>query len=95
MASPAVRLGDPTAHGGVVNGGEPTVLVGGRPMARIGDFHACPMCDGLKPHVGGPILTGSPIVFVGGVPAARVGDTAACAGPIDSLTQGDPTVLIA
>lgn len=63
--------------------------------ARVGDMHSCPVCDGPKPHVGGPIIApGCLTVLVGGLPAARLGDPATCAGPPDSIAQGEPTVHI-
>jgi uncharacterized Zn-binding protein involved in type VI secretion len=87
---------DTTAHGGVIILGCPTVLIGGRPAARVGDMHTCPMVTAMVPHVGGPILPpGSPTVLIGGMPAARVGDLATCVGPADTiLPPGCPTVLI-
>lgn len=96
MRQPAARMGDLTAHGGVIIQGCPTVLIGGRPAARITDMHTCPMVTGVVPHVGGPILPpGSPTVLIGGLPAARVGDMATCVGPPDTiLPPGCPTVLI-
>ncbi len=95
MGQPAARLGDQTAHGGVITApGCPTVLIGGQPAARMGDMHTCPMFDGPKPHVGGPITKGSATVLIGGQPAARVGDMAQCAGPPDSIVAGCSTVLI-
>ncbi|MCP4536728.1 MAG: hypothetical protein GY832_06240 [Chloroflexi bacterium] len=95
MSKPAARMGDTTAHGGVIVGGFPQVLIGGKPAARVGDMHTCPMVDpGPKPHVGGPITMGSATVLVGGMPAARVGDMATCAGPPDTIAVGCPTVLI-
>jgi uncharacterized Zn-binding protein involved in type VI secretion len=89
-------MGDMTAHGGVIILGCPTVLIGGRPAARVGDMHTCPMVTGSTPHVGGPIVgPSSPTVLIGGMPAARVGDMAACVGPPDTiLPPGCPTVLI-
>ena len=56
MGRPAARMGDPTAHGGVIVVGFPTVLIGGQPAARVSDMHTCPMVTGIVPHVGGPIL---------------------------------------
>ena len=60
MPQPAARLGDPTAHGGVITGpGCPLVLIGGQPAACVGDLHVCPMVTPAVPpipHVGGPIL---------------------------------------
>ena len=94
---PAARVGDPTAHGGVIAPpGCPTVLIGGQPAARVGDMHVCPMVTVLVPHVGGPILPpGSITVLIGGLPAARVGDMATCVGPPATiLPPGCPTVLI-
>ncbi|MEM7029357.1 MAG: PAAR domain-containing protein [Chloroflexota bacterium] len=95
MSKPAARMGDPTAHGGVIVAGMPTVLIGGQPAARMGDMHTCPMVTGVVPHVGGPIMLGSATVLIGGQPAARVGDMATCTGPPDTiLPPGCPTVLI-
>ncbi len=94
MPQPAARLGDLTAHGGVITTGFPTVFIGGRPAARITDMHTCPLADGPKPHVGGPIITGSPTVLVGGLPLARVGDKATCVGPVDVIVTGAWTVLV-
>jgi uncharacterized Zn-binding protein involved in type VI secretion len=97
MSRPAARVGDATAHGGVITVGYPQVLIGGQPAARLGDMHTCPMVTpGTPPvpHVGGPIATGSATVLIGGQPAARVGDTATCVGPPDSIVAGCPTVLI-
>ena len=94
MGKPAARLGDMTAHGGVVTTGNPTVLIGGQPAATVGDLHACPLCS-PGPHVGGPVLLGAPTVLIGGRPAARMGDTCACAAPApDVIVSGCPTVLV-
>ena len=97
MTKPAARMGDPTAHGGVIAVGFPTVLIGGQPAARLGDMHTCPMVTpGVPPipHVGGPITLGSVTVLVGNQPAARMGDMATCVGPPDTIAMGCPTVLI-
>jgi uncharacterized Zn-binding protein involved in type VI secretion len=95
MGKPAARMGDPTVHGGVIVGGFPTVIIGGKPAARVSDMHTCPMFTGIVPHVGGPILPpGGLLVLIGGVPAARVGDQATCVGPPDVIAMGAPTVLI-
>jgi uncharacterized Zn-binding protein involved in type VI secretion len=97
VSRPAARQGDPTAHGGVIAAGCPTVLIGGQPAARLGDMHTCPMATpGTPPvpHVGGPITMGSATVLIGGQPAARQGDMATCTGPPDSIAAGCPTVLI-
>jgi uncharacterized Zn-binding protein involved in type VI secretion len=92
---PAARMGDTTAHGGVIVSGLPTVLIAGQPAAAVGDMHACPLETATVPHVGGPVLPpGFPTVLIGGRPAARVGDLATCVGPVDSIVFGAPTVLI-
>lgn len=67
----------------------------GKPAARQGDMHTCPMVDpGPKPHVGGPISGPcAPTVLAGGVPVAVVSDVATCAGPPDSVACGSATVL--
>ena len=97
MSKPAARVGDATAHGGVITLGCFTVLIGGQPAARMGDMHTCPMVTpGVPPvpHVGGPITLGSVTVLIGGQPAARMGDMATCVGPPDTIAAGCPTVLI-
>jgi len=87
-------MGDPTAHGGAIVMGAPTVLIGGTPAARIGDPHVCPMVTGLVPHIGGPISLGSFTVLVAGMPQARLGDMAVCVGPPSTIVMGCPTVLV-
>ena len=96
MGKPAARIADSTAHGGKIVAGEVTVLIGGRPAARLGDQHVCPaVCPGPTPHVGGPVLPACAVnVLVGGRPAARVGDKALCACAVDTIVTGETTVLI-
>src|SRR5438270_13058851 len=95
MGMPAARIGDMTAHGGVIVMGLPTVLIGGMPAARVTDMHVCPMVTVLVPHVGGPILPpGGITTLIGGLPAARVTDMAVCVGPPDVIVLGCFTVLI-
>jgi len=74
----------PHVGGPVLPPGEPTVLIGGIPAARVGDMATC----------SGPpdsIVTGSATVLIGGMPAARMGDLTAHGG---SIVAGSPTVLI-
>lgn len=70
----------------------------GKPAARLGDMHTCPMVTpGVPPtpHVGGPIIgPGCPTVLIGSLPAARVGDMAACVGPPDAIVMGSTGVFI-
>jgi len=97
MGKPAARIGDQTAHGGVIVGpGIPTVLIGGKPASVMGDMHTCPMVSpGPVPHVGGPVIAASaPTVLIGGKPVAVVGDQATCTGPPDVIVAGEMTVLI-
>lgn len=65
----------PHVGGPVVGPGEPTVLIGGLPAARVGDMLVC---------VGPPdsIVQGSSTVLIGGMPAARMGDKTAHGGSI-------------
>lgn len=83
MQTPGVP---PIPHvGGPVTGpGQPTVLIGNLPAAKVGDMLVC---------VGPPdtIVAGSSSVMIGGMPAARMGDSTAHGGKI---VLGLPTVLI-
>lgn len=97
MGQPAARVGDATSHGKPLGPGpgSSTVLIGGMPAWRAGgDFHACPLSDGPKPHVGGTVAVGSATVFINGMPAARQGDQIIEVGPPDPIAVGEPTVLI-
>lgn len=68
--TPIPHLGGPIA-----GPGDPTVLIGGLPAARVGDTAVC---------VGPPdsIVKGSSTVMIGGMPAARMGDPTAHGGTI-------------
>ncbi len=70
----------------------------GKPAARIGDMHMCPMVTpGVPPipHVGGPITgPGCPTVLIGGQPAAVMGDMCTCTGPPDTIALGSAGVMI-
>ena len=70
----------------------------GKPAARIGDMHVCPMVTpGTPPipHVGGPITgLGCPTVLIGGMPAAVMGDMCTCVGPPDTIVLGSVGVFI-
>jgi len=74
----------PHVGGPILPAGEPTVLIGGLPAARVGDMATC---------VGPPdtIIMGSTTVLIGGMPAARMGDSTAHGG---TIVLGDFTVLI-
>lgn len=83
MVTPGVP---PIPHvGGPVTGpGVPTVLIGGKPAAVMGDMCTC---------VGPPdtIVMGQPNVLIGGKPAATMGSMTAHGG---SIIVGEATVLI-
>ncbi|NHE57485.1 PAAR domain-containing protein [Cyclobacterium plantarum] len=96
MGMPAARITDmhicpmvnpggvPHVGGPVMPPGEPTVLIGGMPAARVGDMATC----------SGPpdsIVAGSATVMIGGMPAARMGDSTSHGG---SIVAGLATVLI-
>ncbi|SHM71387.1 Zn-binding Pro-Ala-Ala-Arg (PAAR) domain-containing protein, incolved in TypeVI secretion [Cyclobacterium lianum] len=96
MGMPAARITDmhicpmvnpggvPHVGGPIMPPGEPTVLIGGMPAARVGDMATC----------SGPpdsIVAGSATVMIGGMPAARMGDSTSHGG---SIVAGLPTVLI-
>lgn len=70
----------------------------GKPAARIGDMHTCPMVTpGLPPvpHVGGPVTgPGVPTVLIGGMPASVMGDMCVCVGPPDTIIMGSTGVFI-
>ncbi|HLP65741.1 PAAR domain-containing protein [Flavobacterium sp.] len=95
MGAPAARITDmhvcpmvtgtvPHVGGPILPSGEPTVLIGGTPAARVGDMATC---------TGPPdtIAVGSATVLIGGKPAARMGDSTSHGG---SIIAGLPTVLI-
>ena len=88
----AARVGDPTAHPGVITGpGVAVVLVSGMPAAVVGDMHACSMPPAAGPHPPTPFPKGSATVMVGGRPALRMGDMSGCGA---AIVVGAPTVVI-
>lgn len=74
----------PHVGGPIIGPGEPTVLIGGIPAAKMGDSCTC---------VGPPdsLIKGSATVMIGGTPAIRLGDTTAHGG---TVVLGLPTVMI-
>jgi uncharacterized Zn-binding protein involved in type VI secretion len=94
---PAARLADLTSHGTPLGPGPgcPTVLIGGMPAWRAtSDFHACPLVNGVQPHVGGVVTMGSTTVLIGKLPAARQGDMITEPGGPNSIALGCLTVEI-
>jgi len=97
MGLPAARVADSTSHGTPLAPGPgcPTVLIGGMPAWRAAaDFHACPLVNGVQPHVGGTVAVGSTTVLIGGLFAARQGDIIVEPGGPNTIVVGEPTVLI-
>jgi uncharacterized Zn-binding protein involved in type VI secretion len=89
---PSARVGDATAHPGLISGpGVPTVLVAGLPAAVQGDVHTCAFPPPGGPHPPNPIVQGSLPVLIGGRPAARLGDLTACGA---TIVSGALNVLI-
>jgi uncharacterized Zn-binding protein involved in type VI secretion len=70
-------------------------LIGKKPAwcAEV-DQHACPLVNGVQPHVGGVVAEGSVTVLIDGLPAARQGDEVVEAGGPNPIAEGCPTVLI-
>jgi uncharacterized Zn-binding protein involved in type VI secretion len=93
----AARVGDMTSHGTPLGPGpgSPDVLIGSMPAwcAEV-DVHACPLVNGVQPHVGGTVAVGSLTVLINGLPAARQDDVIVEAGGPNSIVMGCPTVLI-
>lgn len=69
----------------------------GKPAARVGDAHECPMPDPVtgKPHGNGVIVgPGNGTVLIGGQPAAVSGDACTCIGAPNTITGGSTGVFI-
>lgn len=84
LSTPAGPVQIPHVGGPIAGPGQPNVLIGGLPAARVGDIAIC---------VGPPdsIVKGSMTVMIGGRPAARMGDKTAHGG---TILMGFPLVMI-
>jgi uncharacterized Zn-binding protein involved in type VI secretion len=71
-------MGDISSHGGVIITGALRTMVNGRPAARMGDLHACP----IPGHGVTPIVAGSLDTSTEGMPDACIGDVTACGAVI-------------
>jgi uncharacterized Zn-binding protein involved in type VI secretion len=102
---PAAPTPTPTPHPAMplaIIKGQPNVLIGNMPAARVSDMSQPCVLAGCVPGGPGMISKGSATVLIGGLPAARVGDLTAhpaCVAPIPSpvgkiLPPGCPTVII-
>ena len=102
---PAAPVPTPAPHPAMpltIVKGEPTVMIGKMPAARVMDMSQPCMLAGCVPGGPGNIAMGSATVMIGKMPAARVGDLTAhpsCVAPSPSptgkiLPPGCPTVII-
>lgn len=102
---PAAPTPTPVAHPALplaIIKGEPTVLIGNMPAARVTDTSAPCTLPGCVPGGPGMIAKGSATVMIGGLPAARVNDLTShpsCVAPIPGpvgkvLPPGCVTVMI-
>ena len=53
---PVSRVGDQTAHGGIIEQGSDRIFVNGVPAAFGGGMHICPLVTPPVPHIGGPLV---------------------------------------
>lgn len=90
---PAARLADTTSTGGTVLNGSSTVLINGRPAARLNDTATCLVYNPFPNLQPGPIVTGSYTVLINGMPAANLGSLVNTAQPC-TIATGSSTVLI-
>ncbi len=72
VGKPAGKLTSPCEHGGAVTMGSRNTIITGKPAARLGDAHSCPI------HSPGKIVSTSRTVFINGVGAARELDEIQC-----------------
>ncbi len=87
---PAAPVPTPVPHPALplaIIKGEPTVMIGGSPAARVGDTSAPCTLPSCVPNGPGTVSMGSATVMIGGMPAARSDDMtahASCVAPIPS-----------
>jgi uncharacterized Zn-binding protein involved in type VI secretion len=76
---PAIRLGDPTSHGGAVVSVAPNRSDAmGKPLARVGDKCSCPK------HKECTIVEGDPNWTIDGIPVALEGHKTSCGATLIS-----------
>jgi uncharacterized Zn-binding protein involved in type VI secretion len=76
MGFPASCLGDAGEHGGFIISASDEHLVGGKPVARLGDIYLCPE------HGPNPIICVQTQSQSGGRPVAHLGAQALCGARI-------------
>jgi uncharacterized Zn-binding protein involved in type VI secretion len=88
----AARVGDISNHGGTILGpGVNNVLIGGKPVAVVGDTHICSLPPVSHQPTASVFLIGSTTVLIGGRPALRTSDVCLCGA---TAAVGEPTVII-
>lgn len=75
-----IRLGDPTSHGGTVVSASSSVIINGKPVARIGDSVTCP----IPGHGVVTIVEGDSTWLDGGRPIALEGHKTSCGASLIS-----------
>lgn len=58
------------------------------------DIHTCPVVKAVIPDGVGVVINGSQTVLINGLAACRIGDTIQETTSVNSIAQGEPTVLI-
>lgn len=83
-AEEAAKAAAATAMGSAISG-----------AAGGADIHTCATLLPAPPHGPGVVITPSATVMIANMPAARMGDTILEAvGPPNTITKGEPTVMI-
>ncbi|MDN0074153.1 PAAR domain-containing protein [Crenobacter sp. SG2303] len=77
---PAIRLGDPTSHGGSVVSAASSTTLFGKPVACVGDKVSCPQ----QGHSNCTIVEGDSTWLVGGKPVALDGHKTSCGAALIS-----------
>jgi len=75
-----IRLGDPTSHGGTVVSASSTVIINGKPVARVGDSVTCP----IPGHGVVTIVEGDSAWLDNGCPIALEGHKTSCGASLIS-----------
>ena len=88
MGKIIITVGDLTTHGGTVLVGDPTILIEGKPVARIGSTILYPLCK--IPTV---IVQGATLTLVNNIPVARHGDPTSCGAKLVS-TRAEPACTV-
>jgi len=80
-----IRITDKTSHGGIIISGSSNTTVNGLLLARITDYHACPI------HGVNCIISGSNNTTTNSLNNARLYDTCACSAIIITGSENTTT----